>query len=331
MNCKNCGSENPAGAKFCQECGTSLPQVKNCISCGAELPLESKFCLECGTKQEIESGEDLSTTGINMGDKNVIAGDVVSNVTNNTQVHHNEQITNNVTNNVTNSTTNNTTIINQDDTKKVVSCDCCGRSVLITESYKCNKCSKTVCKDCFDIDAAVCYLCSPNKRVTKIISSEVQEFIDKVKEYDAKLLNLSKNRKMNFDTSSLQGFGKSFFKSIGSISNVGKEMYDIDLEKEHYVNDFTPPRTKRAFNDSILFMETQRDSNKGQPVRLDVNWDLIWSKKISSLISQANILFGDDADFMESLRKHESLAKTASSNMKLSLSEKMWNLGRGMF
>ena len=155
MNCKNCGSENPAGAKFCQECGTSLPQVKNCISCGAELPLESKFCLECGTKQEIESGEDLSTTGINMGDKNVIAGDVVSNVTNNTQVHHNEQITNNVTNNVTNSTTNNTTIINQDDTKKVVSCDCCGRSVLITESYKCNKCSKTVCKDCFDIDAAV--------------------------------------------------------------------------------------------------------------------------------------------------------------------------------
>ena len=108
MNCPNCGEEIPAGSKFCQECGTPVPQVKNCISCGAELPLVSKFCQECGAKQEVESGENMATTGISMGDKNVIAGDVVSNVTNNTQVHHNESITNNVTNNVTN-TTNNTT------------------------------------------------------------------------------------------------------------------------------------------------------------------------------------------------------------------------------
>lgn len=329
MKCSNCGSENPAGAKFCQECGTALPLIKNCVNCGAELSLESKFCFECGAKQE-QAGEN-GTSGLTMGDKNVIAGDVNSTVNNNQQIHHNETITNNVINNVSNTTNNTTNIINQDDTKKVVSCDCCGRSVVITESYKCNKCSKTVCKDCFDIDAAVCYLCSPNQRVTKIISSEVQEFIDKVKEYDAKLTNLSKNRKMNFDTSSLQGFGKSFFKGIGSISNVGNEMYDIDLEKEHYVSDFTPSRTKRAFNDTILFMETQRDSSKGQPIRIDANWELIWSKKINSLISQANILFGDDPDFMESLRKHEMLAKTASSNMKLSLSEKMWNFGRGAF
>jgi len=49
--CPNCGTANPQGAKFCQQCGTSL-EAKHCTNCGAELAPGTKFCPECGTKQE---------------------------------------------------------------------------------------------------------------------------------------------------------------------------------------------------------------------------------------------------------------------------------------
>jgi len=46
-NCPNCSAGNPAGARFCQQCGTSLAPAK-CASCGAELAAGAKFCAQCG-------------------------------------------------------------------------------------------------------------------------------------------------------------------------------------------------------------------------------------------------------------------------------------------
>jgi len=48
MKCPQCQHENPAGAKFCMECGARLEYV--CPQCGVKLPPGAKFCLECGTK-----------------------------------------------------------------------------------------------------------------------------------------------------------------------------------------------------------------------------------------------------------------------------------------
>ena len=45
--CSNCGTENPAEAKFCMSCGSALE--RKCPSCGATPPAEAKFCMECGT------------------------------------------------------------------------------------------------------------------------------------------------------------------------------------------------------------------------------------------------------------------------------------------
>jgi len=44
--CTRCGHANPAGVKFCLECGT--PVATRCPSCGSELPAGAKFCGECG-------------------------------------------------------------------------------------------------------------------------------------------------------------------------------------------------------------------------------------------------------------------------------------------
>ncbi|HYC56776.1 MAG TPA: adenylate/guanylate cyclase domain-containing protein [Candidatus Binatia bacterium] len=48
MRCPHCQHENQEGARFCQECGTSL--TPDCTSCGARLPAGAKFCIECGTR-----------------------------------------------------------------------------------------------------------------------------------------------------------------------------------------------------------------------------------------------------------------------------------------
>src|SRR6266852_1647168 len=45
--CASCGAENPAGKKFCSECGSALAIA--CPSCGAALTGTEKFCGECGS------------------------------------------------------------------------------------------------------------------------------------------------------------------------------------------------------------------------------------------------------------------------------------------
>ncbi|MBP1725571.1 MAG: family ATPase [Deltaproteobacteria bacterium] len=45
MKCPRCQHENPAGAKFCEEC--AAPLVRGCSNCGAQLSSTAKFCSAC--------------------------------------------------------------------------------------------------------------------------------------------------------------------------------------------------------------------------------------------------------------------------------------------
>ena len=45
--CAACAADQPAGAKFCNNCGSVLAEA--CATCGASLPAGSRFCNECGT------------------------------------------------------------------------------------------------------------------------------------------------------------------------------------------------------------------------------------------------------------------------------------------
>src|SRR5215831_9333864 len=59
MRCGNCGTENPEGMKFCEECGTQLGQV--CPSCGHELRPSAKFCGKCGASLTLQPASPQSS------------------------------------------------------------------------------------------------------------------------------------------------------------------------------------------------------------------------------------------------------------------------------
>src|SRR2546428_1416151 len=46
MVCSNCGAENEADARFCNECGTAMSSA--CASCGTANRPGAKFCRGCG-------------------------------------------------------------------------------------------------------------------------------------------------------------------------------------------------------------------------------------------------------------------------------------------
>src|ERR687893_1285897 len=46
MTCASCGTENPAGARFCMNCGSALE--RRCPSCGTPAPPDARFCMNCG-------------------------------------------------------------------------------------------------------------------------------------------------------------------------------------------------------------------------------------------------------------------------------------------
>jgi class 3 adenylate cyclase/tetratricopeptide (TPR) repeat protein len=58
MRCSSCATENPAGMKFCGNCGTALRS--RCPRCGLENPAEFKFCGECGTALTVAREADAS-------------------------------------------------------------------------------------------------------------------------------------------------------------------------------------------------------------------------------------------------------------------------------
>ena len=69
MRCAACGRENPAAARFCNECGQ--PLALRCDACGAEQPGDAKFCNACGSalveRQQLIAST-LTTNNLPSGD-----------------------------------------------------------------------------------------------------------------------------------------------------------------------------------------------------------------------------------------------------------------------
>src|SRR5258708_29143360 len=51
MHCANCGTDNAAGSRFCNQCG--MPLTKRCAKCAYENAPEAKFCTQCATPLDV--------------------------------------------------------------------------------------------------------------------------------------------------------------------------------------------------------------------------------------------------------------------------------------
>lgn len=150
MKCNNCGAEVAEGMKFCCDCGSPLPQEKKCVSCGATIALRMKFCPECGAPQSGEAQKPkFNAAAFAMGDKNVIAGDVIG-----------SQETTHVAGNAT-------IIKNEDQSRQVKRCHVCGSLVLITEGFDCPECGQFTCGKCYDADQNCCNDCAKTHNKSK--------------------------------------------------------------------------------------------------------------------------------------------------------------------
>ena len=133
-----------------------------------ELPLKAKFCFGCGAPQE----GCAAGSGISMGDKNVIAGDVVG------QKVAGDNVQNKIMGNA---------IYNmiQDDTKRVNSCHVCGKHLTNDNGHTCPGCGNVVCDDHFDVRKNLCLKCAEMKKQ------------DALKQYESALQSISANGRID--------------------------------------------------------------------------------------------------------------------------------------
>lgn len=59
MRCLDCNHDNPAGMKFCNECGAGLPRP--CERCGFANPPNAKFCGQCASRLDQAPAESIDT------------------------------------------------------------------------------------------------------------------------------------------------------------------------------------------------------------------------------------------------------------------------------
>ena len=157
MKCTACGVELEKGARFCLDCGTEVPQVKVCVKCGVELSPTAKFCSQCGAKQDGSSAKTLS-----MGDKNVVAGDVIG------------------SKEETNIAGHATIFKNDDETKKIDKCHECGKWMTVIEGYECRKCHKFTCSACYNTSIRSCLCCSQEESIKN--AQETQKSAEVIQE-----------------------------------------------------------------------------------------------------------------------------------------------------
>lgn len=146
IKCISCGCSNEADSNFCGGCGSPLPKLKECPKCGNKVKPDVNFCGKCGYNFRNPGANPMAAAGLTMGDKNVIAGDVVGN-------QENIDISGNLT-----------IIKNSDETQKTVKCCICGHQIPKINSIECTGCNQTICENCFDSKRKICRKCADNEQ-----------------------------------------------------------------------------------------------------------------------------------------------------------------------
>ena len=150
--------------------------MKRCPECGEEIEDGMKFCCHCGAlvpQKPVDAEQNSS--GIAMGDKNVVAGDVVGKK----EDYH-------VSGNAT-------FVTNQDESKKMVRCHVCGKNIMIAGAFTCPTCGEMTCADCYDKAVGQCVACARKTNSKK--DAEYRELLKKV--YADGRVELAERRELN--------------------------------------------------------------------------------------------------------------------------------------
>lgn len=165
--CTSCNVEYEDSMQFCMSCGSRLEIAGiTCISCSEELKPGMKFCPFCGSSQQEPPEKNIEkkpsgqeSHGISLGDRNVIAGDIISG-------KEDYNISGNVT-----------FIKHSDESGAVKKCASCGKKIKITDSFECPSCQSDVCQVHYHEDTRDCEICNPKKRMQIENFSSSAEYI----------------------------------------------------------------------------------------------------------------------------------------------------------
>ena len=169
--CPKCGAEIEKNANFCENCGTAIPQSDEHLQKNASVMGDKNVVAGDVVAQKIDGdnvqnkidGDVLcdenvlqgdqknlrkdSASSPMMGDKNVVAGDVIGQKIAGDNVQN--KIMGNVIYNVV-----------QDETKRTAPCAICGRRITGDMGHTCPRCGNTVCSECYDESQRCCEKCA---------------------------------------------------------------------------------------------------------------------------------------------------------------------------
>ena len=201
--------------------------MKICIRCHKEY-LEGRFCLECGGELKEQSSEHKEkNAGVSLGDKNVVAGDIIGQ-------KEEYKITG-----------NSTFIKNEDETRKIINCNICGKNEMIIDSVRCPSCLTSVCKDHFNYTTNRCTNCEKNaeseyrtllgqvledgkmdQNERIILNSRAKQY--KISADRALEIELDfKNQSKKIDSQSLNAFDKIELKKIKKEITTGNDLVPV--------------------------------------------------------------------------------------------------------
>ena len=138
--------------------------MSKCPNCNAELDNTDSICPNCGevvSQDYRKTPKQSNSSAPLIGNKNVIAGDVVGNGKT-TSVSPMIGDKNVIAGDVIGQKVMGDVIYNvvQDDTKKINVCAICGRHITNDEGHTCPKCNEIVCSVCFNIERRCCKKCA---------------------------------------------------------------------------------------------------------------------------------------------------------------------------
>lgn len=231
IKCHKCGTLNEDDSMFCSECGEKIGKKKPSVSVSHSTVSGDIYSSSDGTTPD---GSSISV------EHTAVMGNIIGK-----KEEHNYY--------------GNTTIV-KDDTKALLTCKVCGKSILKSESFTCSSCGAVVCNDCFDSERKLCKKCIDERKERyreefsqyDVIPVEVRKKLDSLKKQlklkDEEIYEIENKGKTDDSDDALSAYEKRLIHDIvfGFFSNF-KTIREIFREYGKDIKPKTPENLEWAY------------------------------------------------------------------------------------